>query len=193
MIYFLIGPSSSGKDYFFKYIKDKYNLNSIILHTTRPIRTGEVDGVTYHFLTTNDFDQLDQNHEFVERRDYDTKYGIWSYATHKDSIDKSKDYITINTWEGYKKFLDYLGKEQLFPIYFNVEPVIRLERAIAREKREQNPKYDELCRRFLADCKDFSQELVNQYKPYIIDNNGTETETIMQIDQLFLTKKIGTK
>ena len=39
-----------------------------------------------------------------------------------------------------------------------VDDGVRLERAIARERQQQEPKYTELCRRFLADEADFSPE-----------------------------------
>ena len=34
----------------------------------------------------------------------------------------------------------------------------RLIRAIDREKQQKEPKYEEMCRRFLADASDFSEE-----------------------------------
>ena len=52
----------------------------------------------------------------------------------------------------------HLGEEKLVPIYIEVEDGKRLERALAREKKQKEPKYEELCRRFLADAADFSIE-----------------------------------
>ena len=193
MIYFVIGPSASGKDYFFKYIADKYDLNRIIQHTTRPIRDGEVEGVNYYFVTMDKMNEMDQNHELIERRFYNACFGLCSYGTHKNSVDLNKNYVTINTWDGYRKFLEALGQEHVFPIYFELDPGIRLERALAREKTQKEPRYDELCRRFLADSKDFSKELKEKYQPYIIDNNGTIEETQKQIDKLLLARKIGVR
>ena len=53
---------------------------------------------------------------------------------------------------------EYYGKEKLIPLYVTVDDGVRLERAIARERQQQEPKYTELCRRFLADEADFSPE-----------------------------------
>jgi guanylate kinase len=39
-----------------------------------------------------------------------------------------------------------------------VEDWLRLERAVRRERKEAEPKYQELCRRFLSDSQDFSEE-----------------------------------
>ena len=55
-------------------------------------------------------------------------------------------------------------KKELIPIYIEVEDGIRLERAIQREKKQKEPKYTELCRRFIADSKDFSEENIKKSK-----------------------------
>ena len=39
---------------------------------------------------------------------------------------------------------------------------IRLQRALDREKAQDQPKYEEMCRRFLADAEDFSEERIRQ-------------------------------
>ena len=182
MIIMFIGPSSSGKDTFFNKSAEKYNLENIVLHTTRPIRTGEVDGINYHFVSMDTLNDMDNNNLLIERRNYDTKYGIWSYATSSSSIDLSKDYIILNTWEGYKKFIEYYGADIVVPFYFKLDDYIRLKRALERERNDENPKYDEMCRRYLADKVDFDESYLKKYNPYIIDNNGTMEETSKQID-----------
>lgn len=39
-----------------------------------------------------------------------------------------------------------------------MEDGLRLSRALAREKQQAVPEYAEMCRRFLADMEDFSEE-----------------------------------
>ena len=46
----------------------------------------------------------------------------------------------------------------VIPVYINIDDGERLIRAINREKKQKNPGYEELCRRFLADSRDFSKE-----------------------------------
>ena len=62
----------------------------------------------------------------------------------------------LGTLESYNKMKEHF-KDSLIPIYIEVEDGIRLERALRREKEQKQPKYAELCRRFLADSKDFSE------------------------------------
>ena len=48
------------------------------------------------------------------------------------------------------------------PIYIEVEDCELLSRSLNRERMHESPKYEELCRRFLADAKDFSEEKLNE-------------------------------
>ena len=44
------------------------------------------------------------------------------------------------------------------PVYIELDNGTRLTRALNREKLQKEPKYAEMCRRFLADEIDFSPE-----------------------------------
>ena len=58
---------------------------------------------------------------------------------------------------------------------------VRLERALKRERAEKYPNYNELCRRFLADSQDFSDEKLKAYnikKSYVNDNLSECINTI---------------
>lgn len=190
-IAFYIGPSNSGKDTFFKKSLSLYEVLPIVLLTTRPPRPGEAEGREYYFKTKERMDFLDRNGELIERRDYNTMNGIWSYATGKESIDLEKyNYLTPNTWAAYKKFLEVYPKECLVPIYFQLDKGIRLQRALDREKESTNSDYAEMCRRFLADEQDFTNDMIDLYKPLIINNNGSIEETLEQIDDI-MVRKLG--
>ena len=70
----------------------------------------------------------------------------------------SRDYLAIGTLVSYEKLKNWYGKERVVPIYIQTEDSIRLERAIRRERKQEKPNYEEVCRRFLADSRDFSEE-----------------------------------
>ena len=95
---------------------------------------------------------------------YNTVYGVWKYFTvNDDDIDlRCKSYLTVGTLESYTKIRDYFGSDKVLPIYVEVEDGDRLIRAIHREKGQQVPKYEEMCRRFLADASDFSEEKLRE-------------------------------
>ena len=75
-------------------------------------------------------------------------------------MDSDNNYLYIGTLESYKGMRKYYGEENVIPFYIYVEPGERLSRAVERERRQENPKYTELCRRFIADEEDFSREKI---------------------------------
>ncbi len=161
-IFCLMGKSSTGKDTIYKELlgNDKLGLKRMVPYTTRPIRAGENEGVEYHFTDEAGYQKLLEEGRIIEARAYDTVHGVWRYFTVKeDSLDLSKDnYCLIGTLEVYTKIRDYFGPEKVLPLLVDVDDGERLERAVKRERRQNTPKYEELCRRFLADCKDFSPQ-----------------------------------
>ncbi len=159
--FYLMGKSASGKDSIYKQLqKECPDLKSLVLYTTRPMRDGEQDGVEYHFIGEKQLDELEASGKVIERRRYQTVFGPWDYATVDDGqIDLTRnDYLLIGTLDSYEKLRDYYGKQEMIPLYVTVDDGVRLERAIARERQQKEPKYAELCRRFLADEADFAPE-----------------------------------
>lgn len=183
-IFCFMGKSSSGKDTIFKAVSDDFkDIMKIVPYTTRPIRDGEIDGVTYHFVDDEVHKQMVADGLVVESRSYDTIHGIWTYFTSANDIDLANNsYMNINTLKGYESFKNYFGEENVVPIYIQVEDGIRLQRALTRELKEQNPKYEELCRRFLADQEDFSEENLNQSNIKERFNNNDLAECILEIE-----------
>lgn len=160
-ICYIMGKSSSGKDTIFKRLKERRPvLRTITLYTTRPIREGETDGVEYHFTNETRLKELEDKGCVIEVRAYDTKCGIWKYFTADDGqIDLERDdYIVIGTLQSYEAMCRYFGRDKLLPVYVEVEDGMRLKRALDREMMQREPKYAEMCRRFLADQEDFSEE-----------------------------------
>lgn len=164
-IFCLMGKSSSGKDTIYKKLleQDSFSLRTIIPCTTRPIRNGETHGVEYFFYTEEDLSQLEQAGKIIELRSYNTIHGVWKYFTADDNqIDLTHfNYLIIGTLESYIKMQNYFGKDKLVPIYICVDDGLRLQRALDRERLQKQPKYAEMCRRFLSDEQDFSPENLN--------------------------------
>lgn len=161
-IFYVMGKSSSGKDTIFQDLLERkeLELKRIVLYTTRPIRAREKDGVEYYFVDDTELSRLERKGKVIEVRAYDTVEGIWKYATVDDGhIDLEQwDYLAIGTLVSYEKMQNYFGKNKVIPIYIEVADDLRLERAIKRERKQISPNYEELCRRFLADAQDFSEE-----------------------------------
>ena len=86
--------------------------------------------------------------------------------------------------EAYKSLKEYFGADKVYPIYIETDDGVRLERALFREKQQTNPNYNELCRRFLADNLDFSDEnlLDAQIEKKYINDNLKECIDSIKID-----------
>ena len=185
-IYCVMGKSSSGKDTVYKKLKEQYKeFRLIVPYTTRPIREGEKDGVEYYFVDPEQFRAMKEDGKVIESRSYNTKCGIWTYFTADDGqIDLSAaDYLLIGTLVSYRALRKYFGESYIVPIYLEVEDGLRLVRALERERRQDEPKYAEMCRRFLADEEDFSEE--NLIKSGITERFGNEdfTECLNKIQR----------
>lgn len=160
-ICYIMGKSASGKDSIFKELKCRFSeYKGVVLYTTRPIREGETDGVEYHFVEEDRLCELEREGRVIEQRAYQTRHGIWRYFTVDDGqIDlQGNNYLMIGTLESYEKMRNYFGKDVMVPVYVEVEDGERLKRALVRERMQKEPKYAEMCRRFLADETDFSEE-----------------------------------
>ena len=161
-IYCLMGKSSSGKDTIFKELmKDSdLNLKPVVTYTTRPKRENEVDGNEYYFIDDELLNKFKAEKKIIEIREYDTIQGKWYYCTVNDGqVNLHKNnYLIIVTLEAYNSFKKYFGEDKVIPIYVTLDDGIRLQRALKREMKQDKPNYNELCRRFLADNEDFSEE-----------------------------------
>ncbi|MFL0252998.1 guanylate kinase [Clostridium neuense] len=165
-IFCLMGKSNCGKDTIFKTLKDNkaLKLKPVVTYTTRPRRVNETNGVEYFFINEEKLFNYKKIGKVIEERVYNTVKGKWYYATIDDGQIQfeSDNYILITTLEAYKNLKKYFGEESIVPIYIAVDDGTRLERAIKREREQKKPDYNELCRRFLADNIDFSEDKLNE-------------------------------
>lgn len=162
-IFCIMGKSGTGKDTVFnELIKDAdLALKPVIPYTTRPKRNNEANGIQYYFIDGSKLQEYEKSGKIIEKRAYNTVNGVWYYCTVDDGqIDLAArcNYLLIATLESYRDIQNYFGAENVVPFYITVDDGTRLERALKREKQQQKPNYDELCRRFLADNTDFSPD-----------------------------------
>lgn len=164
-IFYVMGKSSSGKDTIYKRLMEKNpDFRTVVPYTTRPVRDGEKDGVEYFFADEAQLNEMQEAGKVIEVRSYNTRCGVWTYFTADDGrINlEEHDYLMIGTLVSYQALKEYFGAEKIVPLYIQVEDGERLFRALEREQREAVPRYTELCRRFLADEEDFSEEKLQE-------------------------------
>ena len=166
-IFYIMGKSATGKDKVYRQIKEDYpQLEPIVLYTTRPMRERESEGEEYHFIDEAALEAFKEQGKIIEQRTYQTVHGPWHYATIDDgNVDvktPGRFYVAIGTLEAYVQTKNYFGENALIPVYLYSSDETRLLRSIRREKKQANPNFKEVCRRFLADEKDFSEEKLTE-------------------------------
>jgi len=83
MLVVVSGPSGVGKSTIVAALARRHpQVVPIVTATTRPRRPGEIDGVHYHFMTTDEFERLRANHGLLEAAEV---HGHW-YGTPLDQI-----------------------------------------------------------------------------------------------------------
>lgn len=159
----LFGKSGAGKDTIKKWLVEILGMNNIIQCTTRPRRDYEVDGVDYHFLTEDEFANKVLDYSMLEA----TCFRDWFYGTAIESLNLYKINVGVFNINGIQCLLQNSHLE-IQPVFIQCDDKIRLMRCL---NREQKPDCIEICRRFLADEKDFRHFDFN-YKIY--DNSSNE-------------------
>ena len=111
----------------------------------------------------------------IEQRSYQTTKGEWIYATTSDGISDKKNYIGIGTLESLKKIREFFIVSNyniiVVPFYINTSRSQRIHRLVDREDKGSKD-YDEMCRRWLQDAKDFKRSELDQI--FVINNNDND-------------------
>ena len=84
-LFVLSGFSGAGKGTLVKYFLEHYEGFALsVSATTRPMREGEIDGVHYHFITRESFEEMIGRGELIEYTQYQGNY----YGTPRPFVEK---------------------------------------------------------------------------------------------------------
>lgn len=141
----ICGHAASGKDFLVsKFVYKGYS--KAIAKTTRPMRSGETPGVTYKYVSHNDFLNSIAKDEFFEY----TNFNGWYYGTTNKSWNESD--VFIMTPRGISN-IPKNDRSDCFIVYVNIPRDIRESRISKRADA------DSVTRRLLADDRDFEDFL----------------------------------
>ncbi len=194
-IFYLMGKSASGKDSLYEKLleREELSLHPLVIYTTRPRRSGEEDGVTYHFVDDKQHEVLRLQGKIIEERTYQVVDGLWHYFTVDDgSFDGEGSILGIGTPESYTALRAYFGRERVVPLYISVSDRVRIHRALQREDKQKQPRYEEMCRRFLADQEDFAAEKLTQAGiDRAFSNDGRIEDCLEEIADCITAMQLG--
>ena len=145
----LVGKSGAGKDTILKELCKNSSFHKIITSTTRPKRDYEKQDIDYHFLTIENFSQKVLNGDMIEATSFNNN---WFYGTDINDLREDKINVGVFNPAGIECIIED-NRLDLVIIYVTASEKTRLLRNL---NREENPNCHEICRRFLADEKDFS-------------------------------------
>ena len=172
----LLGKSASGKDTVVNnLIHNYYGYEKIITWTTRPMRPGEKQDLTYHFTDDEDFEEKIEEGFFAEWKKYNSVFGTWYYGTAvQDITNNPNNKIIILTPSGYKEIKEYINNEEILSVYLDSS----LRTLYKRLKfRGDNPK--EIKRRLLHDIKDFKG--IKNKVNVVIKNNTRDLDELTEL------------
>ena len=183
MIKILTGKTCSGKDTIMNELR-KRGVRRIVTYTTRPMRYGEADGKTYHFVTDEKFKEMIENDEFFEYTSYTVsgEDNPWYYGTSKASLDEN-GWIIMNPY-GIKKIKE--SRDDVIGIYVNASDEILRERL---SLRGDDP--NEAERRLAADNEDFKN--ISELVDVEVFNEGEPVGIVVDKILIKLQEKISYK
>ena len=104
-LFTISAPSGAGKTSLVKALLDKRggSIAVSVSHSTRSIRSGEVDGVAYHFVSLTEFEQMAAEDEFLEHaRVFDNCYGTATSSV-RALLASGKHVILEIDWQGARQ------------------------------------------------------------------------------------------
>lgn len=109
IVILFVGPSGAGKDTLSGMLMGSdERVKFMVTATTREPREGEEDGVSYYFISKEDFEEKLDNDELLEwSRHYGNYYGALKEEVHK-KLQAGFDPHTDITWSGARTIRDYL-------------------------------------------------------------------------------------
>jgi guanylate kinase len=136
----LAGPTAVGKGTVSTYIREHYPAVALsVSATTRAPRPGEVDGVSYFFVSDDEFDRMIRNDEFLE---YATVHNAWRYGTPRAPVEQALA----------------AGRSVLLEIDIQGARQVRRREPSARLVFLQPPSWEELVRRLIGRGTESTEE-----------------------------------
>ena len=175
-LFIISGPSGAGEDSIIDGLSKKMNIQKAISTTTRDIRSEEVDGVDYYFITKDEFLEKIKNGEMAE---YAKHYNGNYYGITKSELERIQKGDSVGVLK-----IDYKGVQkikELFPetiaIFIMADSLEELERRL-RKRFDVNDEY-------VKERMDYTKEWLNHTDLYdytVINKNGKLDDAIYDVE-----------
>ncbi len=181
IIFTLTGPSGAGKSTLIKGIKQKFDVNFSISHTTRAPREGEKEGVDYFFISDEIFDKMLKEGDFLEWTEvYGNRYGTSKREIEK-LLKKGKDIVLDLDLRGALRVKDFF--KDAIVIFIGTENLKELKNRL----KKRGERDFELR---LSSAKEAVEKL--DKFDYLIINRKIE-ESLMKLESIFIAEHLRIK
>lgn len=177
-IFILSGPSGAGEDSIIEGLKKHFPIERIVTTTTRDIRPGESHGISYWFISHEEFVSRREAGEFVE---WAEQYNGKLYGVTKEEIERVKNSGKIGTWK--IEWKGVVAAKKLFPeipaIFITVPDLETLERRIRQR--------DNVSEEYIKERMEYTKEWMQHADIYdytIVNADGKLDEAIDQAKEI---------
>lgn len=177
-------PSGTGKTTLInKILETEKNIKLSVSATTREQKVGEIDKVSYYFLTKDDFENKINNNEFLEYANvFGNYYGTLMSQINEKFNNGNEVFLDID-YQGAEKITSKIEAKKLLKIFLLPPSMEELKHRLISRGREN---IDEIEKR-LAKAK-LEMKHSNNYD-YVVVNDDFDT-TVAMIKSIINSKRI---
>lgn len=175
MLVIFIGPSGSGKSSIAQHLIYNFEAVKIVSTTSREPRPGEVDGIHYHFVSKEKFEEMIANDEFVEFAKYSSNY----YGTSKKEIEKKikSDRLVVNVMEigGALKIKEMFPETKIIFCYAEID-------SLMQRMYDRGDSFENIKKRvkFLFDEEEYKN---SDKADFVLNNNGELKNSFKELEE----------
>ena len=157
-IILITGPSGSGKSTLARIFEEKYGVKEIVSHATRQPRFNEVNGINYHFVTREEF----ENTPMVETVEYDGNFYGTSVKDIEEALSSDKPCCVVAELEGCRKLKEFCGKDNVYQVFIYADlPVLKKRMLNRGDSKEESKRRLELYERDMQPLKESDYRILN--------------------------------
>ena len=175
----LLGKTCSGKDTILNKLVKDYGYFKLTTYTTRPMRKGEIQDKTYHFVSEEEFLDKLNSEFFLEHKKYETAEGEWYYGSAKEDYENGdNNSVIILTPSGFEALKVYIARQKvdidIVSIYIYAN-----NKTISNRLKKRGDKKEEADRRIKADSVDF-KNVVDIVDKIFYDNETNDLDEVVK-------------
>ncbi len=176
------GTTCAGKGTVIQKLLEKHhNIELSVSYTSRPIRPGDIEDITYHFISRQQFEEMIESDAFLE---YEIVHGKEYYGTPKiDVEEKLRNGIDIILEIDVKgaQTIKILLPETI--LIFIMAPSMEIVKERIKARGAESP--EQIIKRFETAYREINE--INKYN-YVVVNDNLD-EAVKKVEAILISEK----